>query len=89
MRINVREFLGENFAIEDAIVLREYVENNLSNGVELDFDGIGRISTCFLQCLFTDLIYKQGRDFINTHVCVKNLSNYRDYSRVVNGTTFN
>ncbi|GIM28888.1 hypothetical protein CPJCM30710_15540 [Clostridium polyendosporum] len=88
MNINVKEFLGEEFAIEDAILLRDYIKQNLSEEIELDFEGVGRISTTFLYCLFTDLIYNSGRDYIINHINVKNLSNYRDYSRVVMGTTF-
>ena len=89
MIINVREFLGEEFSPEDAIVLRSHIEENLSGDIELDFEGIDRVSTYFLQYLFTDLIYRQGRDYIIGKINVKNLSNYRDYSRVVKGTTFN
>lgn len=89
MEINVRKFLGETINTEDAIILREYIEEELDQNIELDFDGLGRISTTFLTCLFTDLINKEGRDSILEKINVKNLSNYTDYSRVVRGTTFN
>ncbi|MGL5243793.1 MAG: STAS-like domain-containing protein [Sarcina sp.] len=89
MNINVREFLGEDFSVEDAIILRNYIKENLNNDVELDFSGVERISTTFLTCLFTELINKLGRESIIKKIYVKNLSNYRDYSRVVRGTTFN
>lgn len=88
MNINVREMLGERINTEDAIVLRDYIEERLENNIELDFEGLDRVSTTFLTCLFTDLINKQGRDNICKKIDVKNLSNYRDYSRVVKGTTF-
>lgn len=88
MRINVREFLGEKINVEDAIVLRDYIEENLSGEVELDFNGVDRVPTTFLTCLFTDMINKEGRENIISKINVKNLSNYRDYSRVVAGTTF-
>lgn len=88
MNINVREMLGEKIHTEDAIVLREYIEERLDNDIELDFEGLDRVSTTFLTCLFTDLINKEGRDSICNKIGVKNLSNYRDYSRVVKGTTF-
>ena len=63
-------------------------ENNLNENVELDFDGIDRVSTTFLTCLFTNMINKKGRENIISKINVKNLSNYTDYSRVVAGTTF-
>ncbi|HHD2584439.1 STAS-like domain-containing protein [Clostridium perfringens] len=88
MKINVREFLGDKIHVEDAIILRDYIEDNLNENVELDFDGIDRVSTTFLTCLFTEMINKKGRENIISKINVKNLSNYTDYSRVVAGTTF-
>ncbi|MDV4150148.1 STAS-like domain-containing protein [Clostridium sp. AL.422] len=88
MEIKVKEILGEDITIEDAILLREMIRNNLNVGVELDFEGFKRIPTTFLNMLFSDLINSFGRDFIFKQVYVKNLSNYTDYSRVVLGTTF-
>lgn len=61
MKINVREFLGDKIHVEDAIILRDYIENNLNENVELDFDGIDRVSTTFLTCLFTNMINKKGK----------------------------
>lgn len=86
--IKVREFLGDNYSCEDAIVLKESLKNSMEDGVVLDFEGYDRVSSTFLTCLFTDLIEKSGREYISTHIDVKNLSNYSDYSRVVLGTTF-
>lgn len=88
MMINVREFLGENFAVEDAIVLREQIKKNLNNEVVLDFEGLDRIPSTFLTCLFSELINQNGREAIFNAVNVKNLTNYNDFSRVVMGTTF-
>lgn len=88
MDIKVKDFLGDNYSIEDAILLREIVKNNLDIGVSLDFEGFDRIPTTFLICLFSDLINKLGRDYIFKQIDVKNLSNYNDYSRVVLGTAF-
>ncbi len=88
MMINVREFLGENFAVEDAIVLREQIKNNLNDEVVLDFEGLDRIPSTFLTCLFSELINEKGREAIFNAVNVKNLTNYNDFSRVVMGTTF-
>lgn len=88
MIINVMDILGENITIEDAILLREIIRNNINLGVILDFDGFDRVPSTFLNTLFTDLIIKFGREYIFEQIDVKNLSNYRDFSRVVLGTTF-
>lgn len=88
MEIKVKDILGEDITIEDAILLREIIKNNLNVGVSLDFDGFKRIPTTFLNMLFGDLINSFGRSFIFKQINVKNLSNYTDYSRVVLGTTF-
>lgn len=88
MNINIRDFLEENYLIEDAILLREIIKNNLDLGVILDFEGFERIPSTFLMCLFSDLINKFGREYIFKQIDVKNLSNYNDYSRVVLGTAF-
>lgn len=89
MEIKIKNVLGANITIEDAILLREMIRNNLDAGVVLDFQGIDRVPSTFLNLLFGDLINRFGRDFIFEQVSVKNLSNYKDYSRVVLGTTFN
>ncbi|MCR6514949.1 MAG: STAS-like domain-containing protein [Clostridium sp.] len=88
MMINVREFLGNNFGIEDAIVLREEIKKNLNSGVTLDFTGMERVPSTFLTCLFSDLINKNGREAIFNAINVNNLTNYSDFARVVMGTTF-
>ena len=88
MEIKVRDILGEDITIEDAILLREMIRSNLNVGVSLDFEGFERIPTTFLNVLLGDLINSFGRSFIFKQVNVKNLSNHTDYSRVVLGTTF-
>ena len=88
MEIKVKEILGEDIAIEDAILLREIIRNNMNSEILLDFDGFERIPTTFFNMLFSDLINTFGRDVISKQIDVKNLSNYTDYSRVVLGTTF-
>jgi len=88
VEIKVKDILGGEITIEDAILLREMVRNNLNVGVVLNFEGFNRIPTTFLTMLFGDLINSFGRELIFQQVNVKNLSNYTDYSRVVLGTTF-
>ena len=89
MDIKMKDVLGVDITIEDAILLREIIRSNLNTGVVLDFEGIDRVPSTFLNLLLGDLIIGFGRDFIFEQVSVKNLSNYKDYSRVVLGTTFN
>lgn len=88
MNIKIKDFLENNYLIEDAILLREIIKNNLDLGIILDFEGFERIPSTFLMCLFSDLINKFGREYIFKQIDVKNLSNYNDYSRVVLGTAF-
>ncbi|MGL4740494.1 MAG: STAS-like domain-containing protein [Sarcina sp.] len=88
MEIRVKEYLGENLRAEDAIVLRSVMDSNIENGINLNFEGINKVSTTFLTSLFSDLIYRKGRKQIIDKINVKNLSNKSDYSRVVMGTTF-
>ena len=65
INIKIKEFLGESYSIEDAILLREIVKNNLDTGVTLDFDGLERIPSTFLICLFTDWINLDETIFLN------------------------
>ncbi|MGL4848895.1 MAG: STAS-like domain-containing protein [Clostridium sp.] len=87
MMVNVKELLGENFGIEDAIFLRETIKSS-GEQVVLDFEGFDRVPSTFLTSLFNDLINEQGRDVVYNNITVKNLTNTNDYSRVVMGTTF-
>lgn len=86
--IRVTDIIGTNFELEDAILLRGYVEKDLDEELILDFGGIYRVPTTFLCCLLTDLINKNGRDYVASHIHIKNLKNISDYSRVLLGTAF-
>ena len=88
MNINIKEFIGDKYSVEDAILVREIVENNLDKGIVLDFKGLERVQSTFLTSIFSNLINKLGREYIFKQIDVKYLSNYNDYSRVVLGTTF-
>ena len=88
ININIKEFIGDKYSVEDAILVREIVENNLDKGIVLDFKGLERVQSTFLTSIFSNLINKLGREYIFKQIYVKNLSNYNDYSRVVLGTTF-
>lgn len=86
--IRVTDIIGLNMEKEDAILLRSLIESYIGDEVVLDFAGINRVPTTFLCCLLTDLINKNGRNYIASHVHVKNLTNITDYNRVLLGTAF-
>ena len=86
--IKVREILGKNICIEDSILLKEIIINNINRDILIDFEGVEKVTSVFLNALFSDLINKFGREYIFKQIHVKNLSNYTDFSRVVLGTTF-
>ena len=88
ININIKEFIGDKYSVEDAILVREIVENNVYKGIVVDFKGLERVQSTFLTSIFSNLINKLGREYIFKQIYVKNLSNYNDYSRVVLGTTF-
>lgn len=88
MEINVKEYLGENFSIEDAILLRDAIMKNRMENVTLNFDGIKAVPATFFNCLFGSILYENSRKEIFSRIDVKNLSNTSDYSRVVLGTAF-
>ncbi|WP_139905992.1 STAS-like domain-containing protein [Clostridium thermarum] len=86
--IKVTDIIGTSLKKEDAILLRGCIDECLKSRVVLDFAGIFRVPSTFLCCLLTDLINKHGRDFIASHIKVRNLSNITDYYRVLLGTAF-
>lgn len=88
MEIVVKNFLGEHFNIEDAIILREELKKETDKGIILNFEGIGNVPATFFNCLFGDILYGTARTEIFNKINVKNLSNVKDYSRVVLGTAF-
>ncbi|WP_040214270.1 STAS-like domain-containing protein [Clostridium polynesiense] len=88
LNVKVKDFLGESFAVEDAILLRGFILDNIGQDIQLDFSDIDKVPTTFLCCLFSELINTQGRDYIFRHINVKNLSNINNYNRVVLGTSF-
>lgn len=88
MEINVKEYLGEDFSIEDAILLRDAIMKNRMENITLNFDGIKTVPSTFFNCLFGSILYENSRKEIFNRIDVKNLSNTSDYSRVVLGTAF-
>lgn len=88
MDVVVKDFVGTSFTKEDAIVLREFIRDNLDKKVQLDFSDIDRVPTTFFWCLLTDLFNENGREYVLDKINVKNLSNQRDFRRVTMGTAF-
>ena len=84
--IKVTDVIEKDLNMEDAIVLRNIIENSIEDKVILDFSGLMRVPTTFLCSLLTDLINKYGRDYIASHIQVRNLNNIADYNRVLLGT---
>lgn len=86
--IKVKDYIGNHLKAEDAILLRDVVKQNLKQDVLLDFKDVDRVSSTFFYNLLTDIMYKEGRDYVANHVDVKNLSNIKDFRRVLFGTAF-
>lgn len=88
MEIKVKEFLGETFNVEDAILLRRELKENKEENIILNFEGIENVPATFFNCLFGDVLYGTARKEIFERINVKNLSNANNYMRVVLGTAF-
>ena len=50
LSIKVKDFLGEGFKIEDAILLREWIKNNIDSKITLDFQDIDKVPSTFFCC---------------------------------------
>lgn len=88
MEIKVKEFLGENFNVEDAILLRREIKGSADENIILDFEGVEDVPATFFNCLFGDILYGTARKEIFERINVKNLSKANNYMRVVLGTAF-
>lgn len=86
--IVVREVLGADCHPEDAIILKQIIEENWSEKVVLDFQQVEQVPCTFFSNLLTDLMDTKGRESIAEHVDVKNLSNEKSFKRVFQGTAF-
>ncbi|MCY6371350.1 STAS-like domain-containing protein [Clostridium ganghwense] len=86
--IMVKEILGAKIKPEDAIILRELVSRELDENVILDFSDMQNVSCSFLANLLTEMMYKKGRSHVIDHLKVKNLTNKKDFSRILMGTSY-
>lgn len=85
--VKVEKIIGSNFKCQDAVLLRKYIKDNLSDTIILDFEGINHdVPTTFFYTLLSELLYEKDRKYLLAHIKVKNLSNPDDYRRVILGT---
>ncbi|MEA4825704.1 STAS-like domain-containing protein [Clostridium sp. JNZ J1-5] len=85
--IMVKDILGANVNPEDAIILREMIDNCLESDVVLDFKEVKKISGAFFATLLTELMCKKGRNYVSERLKVKNLTNLKEFNRVLLGTS--
>lgn len=87
--INVREIIGTDFNSEDAILVKRLIKENIQEDITLDFEGVSNVPKGFFASLLFDVMGVQDRDYYISHLNVKNLSNSKDFRRVLWGTSFN
>lgn len=88
MRILIKEFIGESFELEDAILLKDIIRSLNDEVCILDFQGIQRVPTTFFFSLFNDFINEKGRNYILSNFKIVNLVDDENYYRVIFGTSF-
>ncbi|MCY6957505.1 STAS-like domain-containing protein [Clostridium brassicae] len=86
--IVVKEVLGVNPSIEDAIILKEMINDSLDESITLDFSELQSLPCAFFANLLTDIMYKRGREKVISNLKVKNLTNKRDFDRILLGTSY-
>ncbi len=87
--LKVRDLLGTDVKCEDAIIVKRMIKQTLPEKVVLDFENVHNIPGGFFANLLTDLISTKTRDYVASTIDVKNLSNEKDFKRVLLGTSFN
>lgn len=87
-KIMVKDLLGANPSVEDAIILKQIINSNLDESVVLDFTDVQDITCPFFANLLTDMFYKRGREKVIKNLQVKNLKNEKDFRRIVLGTSY-
>lgn len=87
--ILVKDFIGETIQVEDAVLIKSVIKDNLDENIILDFEGTREVPISFFASLLYDMMYTKGRDYVMEHLGVKNLSNMCDFNRVIKGTAFN
>lgn len=85
--IIVKEIIGANVNPEDAIILRDILDDHLESCVVMDFKDVRQISGAFFATLLTELICIKGRSYISQRLKVKNLTNSKEFNRVLLGTS--
>ncbi|QGU96276.1 DUF4325 domain-containing protein [Clostridium bovifaecis] len=86
--IMIKDVLGTNVKLEDAIILKRMMDLYIDNSIVLDFENIKDVSCAFFATLLTELFCKKGREYVLSHLKVKNLTNTKAFDRVAYGTSF-
>lgn len=87
--LKIREIIGTEVKSEDAIIIKRLIKENLPDKVVLDFENVKQVSGGFFPNLLTDLISTKTREYMISVLSVKNLSNEKDFNRVLFGTSIN
>lgn len=86
--IKVRELIGTNVNHEDAVILKQMIEEHLDDSIILDFENIKDLSCGFFATILTELFCMKGRDYVLSHLTVKSLTNLKAFNMVAYGTAF-
>lgn len=86
--IKIRDYTGVDVRAEDALLLKKIVRENLSQDVTLDFEGVKSIPSNFYTNLLVDIMDTENRSFVVDHLKVKNLTDEKNFKRVLYGTNF-
>lgn len=89
--IIIKDVLGYNLNYEDGVILRQVLKKSLKDSIILDFKEVDTIVTSFFATLLTDSIFGCGREYVLSHLKVKNLTNsaLKNFTRVIYGTSYN
>lgn len=84
--LNISKIFGENLNIEDAVIIRNNIEENLGkNNFVLNFQNIKTIPNNFFSSLLVPLQDKLGFNNVIKHLRIINI-NSNDYIRPFYGT---
>ncbi|MFU0824155.1 STAS-like domain-containing protein [Clostridium sp.] len=85
--IIVRDILGTNFTQEDIIVLKQMMNSYIDDDIVLDFQNVEEVPCTFFATLLVNLFFRKGREYVLSHLKVKNLTNTEAFNRVAYGTS--
>ena len=85
--IIIKDIVGTEFKAEDAILVKRLIKANINDKIVLNFEGINNVPCGFFANLLMDLICFKDRSSIISKLSVNNLSNIKDFNRVLRGTS--